>query len=222
MTKILFLGKSDNEHCDKAAAIVRKRFADPLIRCSKRGDEMPSDAANWRGDYIISFLSPFVLPQEMLDRATKAAINFHPGPPEYPGIGCTNFAIYDEVSEFGITCHHMARAVDTGPVIDVRRFPVTMNDSVLDLTLRCYDHILECFEDIIEVISEGRDLPVSDEHWTRRAYTRRELNELCRIESEMSEREIKRRIRATVFPNAPGPFIELYGARFEYRAPSDN
>lgn len=183
---------------------------------------MPREIDKWNGDYIISFLSPFILSQDILDRAYKAAINFHPGPPEYPGIGCTNFAIYDEVNEFGITCHHMARSVDTGPIIDVRRFPVTINDSVLDLTLRCYDQILECFEHILDFISSGRDIPVSSENWTRQPYTRRELNELCRIDCDMPEREVNRRIRATVFPNAPGPFVELHNIRFDYREPAGN
>jgi methionyl-tRNA formyltransferase len=155
-----------------------------------------------------------------LENAGKAAINFHPGSPEYPGIGCTNFAIYDEAPEFGITCHHMAEAVDTGPIIEVRRFPLLPGDSVLDLTLRCYENILECFIDILENILLARSLPESKENWTRAPYTRRELNDLCRIDTEISEREMHRRIRATVFPNAPGPYIELHGVRFDYCKPT--
>ena len=42
------------------------------------------------------------------------------------------------------------------------------------------------------------------------------LADLCRLTPERSEDAIRRRIRATVFPGMPGPYIELYGRRFEY------
>lgn len=42
-------------------------------------------------------------------------------------------------------------------------------------------------------------LPVTDEHWTRKPFTRKQLNELCHIRPEMSEEEIERRIKATTY-----------------------
>ena len=60
-----------------------------------RDDKFPEDIEWWKGDYIVSFLSPWVISNSLLNRAKKASINFHPAPPEYPGIGCTNFAIYE-------------------------------------------------------------------------------------------------------------------------------
>ena len=35
------------------------------------------------------------LSQNLLKKAKKSAVNFHPASPDYPGIGCNNFALYD-------------------------------------------------------------------------------------------------------------------------------
>lgn len=83
---------------------------------------------------MISYLCPWILPEHLLERAKVASVNFHPGPPEYPGIGCTNFAIYNQEVIFGMTCHHMATRVDTGKIVAVRRFPLFPTDTVLSLT----------------------------------------------------------------------------------------
>lgn len=168
----------------------------------------------WRGKLIISYLCPWILPGWLLERATLAAINFHPGPPEYPGIGCTNFALYDEAPVFGVTCHHMAPQVDAGPIIAVRRFQVSPDDSVRSLTLRCYEHLFLLYEDVLGRLRHGDPPPEADERWTRRPYRRSELDALCRLDCNMDEREMARRIRATTYPGMPGPYIALAGRKF--------
>src|SRR5574337_1427381 len=105
------------EHSSRVAAIV-----------GKWGDPFPALWSEWEGDVIISYLSPWIVPTWLLKKAKIAAINFHPGPPEYPGIGCTNFAVYNAESEYGVTAHHMAGKVDTGAIIAVQRFPVLKDD----------------------------------------------------------------------------------------------
>ena len=91
-----------------------------------------------------------------------ASENFHPGPPEYPGIGCTNFAIYDAASTFGVTCHHMNPKVDTGNMVSVKRFPLYDNDTVFSLTQRCYGYIFQQFYEIAPLILAGDELPQSE------------------------------------------------------------
>ena len=103
-----------------------------------------------------------------------AALNFHPGPPEYPGIGCTNFAVYDGANEFGITCHHMLSKVDTGDIIAVKRFPVFESDTVFTITQRCYSYIINLFYEIFYLLMNGKALPVSEEQWKRKPYLRKE------------------------------------------------
>jgi methionyl-tRNA formyltransferase len=216
--RIFFIGKKNDFHCECAKKFIQLHFSDNEILLGKSGDHFPEDAGWWKGDYVISYLSPWIIPEYLLNRAEKASINFHPGTPEYPGIGCTNFAIYNNENTFGITCHHMNPKVDTGQIIAVRRFPLYDSDTVLSLTQRCYSYILTLFYEVMSLILEGKELPVSDESWKRKPYKRKELNELCKITPDMPEEEIRRRVKAVTFPNAPGAYIEMGGMKFNYEA----
>ena len=214
---VLLLGKANDFYCDAAVEFVKLHFPNHTICLGARGDQFPDAGNNWKGDYIISYLSPWIVPAAVLNCANTASLNFHPGPPEYPGIGCTNFAIYDGVDTIGVTCHHMDPTVDTGKLVAVRRFPLYESDTVYSLTKRCYGYILQLFYEIASVILGDGELPSLDENWTRKPYKRSELNDLCRITPEMSEEEIKRRVRAVTFPNAPGAFMEVDGVKVDFK-----
>jgi methionyl-tRNA formyltransferase len=180
------------------------------------GDPLPDSVKQWRGEYIVSYLSRWVVPDDVLRQARVAAINFHPAPPEYPGIGCTNFALYDGVEQYGVTCHHMARRVDTGDIIAVNRFPVFEGDDVASLLHRTYAYQLVLFYEIAAYMIPGSPLPRSAERWTRRPYTRKEFDELRRITPEMSHDEVRRRVRATTY-GPWKPFLDLHGVPFELK-----
>lgn len=211
---VLFLGKEGDEHCARALSLCRKTFTSVESHLGGWGDPLPAALISWNGNIVISYLSRWVVPAWLLKRANVAALNFHPAPPEYPGIGCINFALYHGVSEFGATCHHMETRVDTGKIVAVKRFPVSPQDDVASLLAKTYDHQLALFKEIISGISEGNPLPSSDVKWHTPAYTREQLNELSRITPGMSKVEIAKRIRATTFGKFK-PFIELGGYRFE-------
>jgi methionyl-tRNA formyltransferase len=197
--RILFIGKADDQYSKYAGDFINLHFPGTLTIYGKRGELFPQEAADWKGDIIISYLSQWIIPDKVLKNAAVMAINFHPGPPDYPGIGCTNFAVYDGVSEYGVTCHHMLAKVDTGNIISVKRFPVYKTDTVFSITQRCYALILDqCFE-IFDYIIQGKSLPESKEFWTRKPYLRKELNKLCRITPDMPVEEINKRIKATNF-----------------------
>jgi methionyl-tRNA formyltransferase len=170
-------------------------------------------------DYIISYISPHIFTQNQLAKVQKAAINFHPGPPEYPGIGCTNFALYNGEKEFGITVHHMEPKVDSGEIIMVKRFPITKGETVWSLSQKCYAYIFVAFTEILPYLLAGRtDMGfnfIRGAKWTRKPYTRKELDELCVITKDMSDREVARRVRATTYPNMPGAYIRLGGYKFD-------
>src|SRR5690242_3372612 len=128
--RILFLRKKDNQYAHRAELFVREHFPEATIFSGSRKDKLPNELLNWQGDMLISFISSWIYPQRLLEKVSIAAINFHPGSPEYPGTGCTNFAIYNGEKEYGVTCHHMAGGVDSGKIIAVKRFAVAESDSV--------------------------------------------------------------------------------------------
>lgn len=206
--RILFIGKADDFFSRQAGDFILAHYPAANVIFSNRQEPFPEELLKWNGDLIISYLSQWIIPKILLQNASTAAINFHPGPPEYPGIGCTNFAIYNGAGEFGITCHHMEPKVDTGNIIGVKRFTVYETDTVYSITQRCYSDILDMFYDIVSRLMNGEKIPSSNEVWQRKPYLRRELDDLCRLTPDMDKEEIERRIKATYYQQ-PWAFIQV-------------
>ena len=212
-SSILFLGKKDDECCNRAFQFVEANFENVTAYFSAWGEQMPTEICDWNGDYILSYLCRWVIPLTVIQSAEKGAINFHPASPDYPGIGCNNYALYENASEYGATCHHMAGKVDTGKIIAVKRFPVFSTDDVSSLLLRTYEFQLVLFYEIVGKILNREPLPEPDEHWTRHPRSRREFNELGVITSEMTDDEVARRVRAVSY-GVFQPTVDIGGFRF--------
>lgn len=204
---ILFLGKKDDDYCQQALNFLCANFINVTCQTSGIWNE---DIEWWKGDYIISYLSQFIVPDYLLKKANKAAINFHPGSPEYPGIGCVNFALYDNAKQFGATCHHMAEKVDTGQIIETKHFHVFETDNVESLLQRTYHYLLVLFYDVVGDIINTGNLSSARTNWTRKPYTRAELNSLSILHPTMTKQEIENRIRATTYRNWK-PYFEVAG-----------
>lgn len=214
---VLFLCKKDNEYARRATGFVQEHFKHNLVFAGGRKDKLPEEVLAWKGDLLVSFISSWIYPASLLSNAAFAAINFHPGPPEYPGTGCTNFAVYNHETEYGITCHHMQATVDSGKIILVKRFPVMPEDTVYSITQQCYRLIEESFYELMNQVLNKQEWPVSGEQWKRKPYTRKQLDELCTISPDMPEAEIERRIRATTY-KTPWAFTRIGNHIFKLQA----
>lgn len=210
---IALFGKPRDEFTDRAIALLQERADRVDVFQGLRTDPFPLHESNGVWDAVISYRSPWIIPAWLLARA-RLAVNFHPAPPEYPGIGCTNFALYEGATEYGVTAHHMAPAVDTGSIIAVRRFPVQADDTVHTLTIRAYEVMFELFVELLDGLLGLVPLPKSAEQWTRRPFTREQLDALCVITPDMDAAEVTKRVRATTFPNMPGAYIMIGGQKF--------
>ena len=171
------------------------------------------------GEYIISYRSPF-LPEGLLNRARVAAINFHPGPPEYPGTGCANFALYNNASEYGVTAHIMKREIDSGPILEVRRFPVCSSDNLSSLLTKTHELLAKLCADFIDEILINNECTIRDkmlectgERWRGEASLLRGLDALQTILPDITKDELERIIRATYLEDFP-PKIRLHGFDF--------
>jgi methionyl-tRNA formyltransferase len=218
MKNVLLLTKRDL-WSEKAGQLAHVVFGDRLIWMKGTvGEPFPQQAMLQEFDCCISFLSPWIVPKQVL-QATGVAINFHPASRDYPGIGCYNFCLYESAAEYGAICHRMVEKVDRGKIIEERRFRVLDHDTVETLKLRTMIVMLAMYHDIVLNIAAGQALPEAPHSWSRQPFTRAQLNELCTISPDMSSEEIARRIRATVYPGRGGPTINLGGATFRYDVP---
>ena len=60
-----------------------------------------------------------------------------------------------------------------------------------------------------DLILHGKTMPVSTEKWTRKPYTRLELNNLAKLSLNMSQVEIRKRLKALEFPGAQGAYLPV-------------
>ncbi len=207
--KIVLATRKDDPFCRMAEALVRGIHPDVIVA-------YPSDmeTLDWirSGSRLISFLYPKVIPAHVLNLCA-GRFNFHPGPPEYPGIGCYNFALYDGATTYGSTLHIMEATPDTGKILAVDHFEIAKNETVESLRNRtCSRMLLLLAEFLRGRIPILTGLGVTE--WDRKPYTRAELDALCELTPDMDAAEMHRRIRATTYPGKPGAVLKINGLEF--------
>ena len=167
-------------------------------------------------DYVVSYLSKKILKPKFLDKTRKFNINFHPGPSKYPGIGCFNFALYNNEKSYGVTAHLINKKIDNGKIIKERTFKINNKYDVLKISNKSYKEMFFLAKDIIKMIKKNK-LTFSDQKWKRKAYTRKELNELAKIKIKATKKQILKKIRCIYMPTKPGPYVLLNNIKFEYK-----
>ena len=215
---LLLLGATGDPAIERLAAFCRLRHEGVQVETGDWGDPLPvffrcrahwggkrcATSAErcwvpWTGDYLISYRSRWIVPPAAIWATRSLALNFHPGPPEYPGFAPACFALYDQVDMFGVTCHHMSPGVDQGPVIRFDRFAVEPTDTVESVISRAH-RVMEVMA--YEILEDGFAGELQDNSlygWQRTPYTRKDLEQLAILTPDMTGAEMRRRIRAVTY-----------------------
>lgn len=220
-TRLLFFGRAKCDFSrDLLAESRRLGFDVTYVESSYRGESLPDGVFEWEGEFIFCFRSLFRIPKSLLVKAHGSAINFHPGPPEYPGSGCINFALYDGVQEFGVTAHLMNERIDNGRILQVRRFPISEDDGLMDVLYRTHCELFDLCAHFLSQVRENGEKFIEDQlaatgdiKWVGEARKLKDLEELQRLHVGISEEELKRIVRATYTEKFP-PSIVLHGFKF--------
>ena len=118
--KIILIAKKNKPNVTKVISHLKNHCSKFYFFDSENINFKFSKIMKIKPDYLISYISDIIIPAKILKRTRIYNINFHPGPPNYPGIGCFNFAIYNEEKNYGCTVHLMEPSVDTGQIINVK------------------------------------------------------------------------------------------------------
>lgn len=210
--RVIYLSKN-NPAGAEGLEIVTRHLGDADVRpwLSERGDKLPS-WGDWSCDLLVSFLCPRIIPAEILN-VSGLPINFHPAPPEYPGFGCYNFALYDDVEEYGVTCHRMNVEVDSGDIYGVRRFKIPTPPSVASLQEKSLQEMLRLLDEIMLAVAAETKLQTIAQ-WTRAATTRADFELLRQVPIAASREEVARRVRAFEHPEFEGAYVRLQDQDF--------
>ena len=213
--KVNFLTKNDT-YGFAAANVAKQYFNDVRVTYSSDGllDEEEMRRHFLGVDVVLSYCWPFRAPKAILDHV-NLALNFHPGPSNYPGIGCYNFALYDGIETYGAVCHLMEEKFDTGKIVKEVSFLVAKNETVASLKRRTHCAMLFMFDGVCSRLAdEDNSFLGNGKLWGREPYTRKDLEDLKTITADMGVEEIRRRIRASYFPGTSGAHIDIGGYRF--------
>lgn len=220
--RALFLGKQGCCHSQSLCSFLEEKgFKLEKHLFIDRLHDFPTRLLDWRGDYIFSFRCPVKIPEQVIQNASKAAINFHPAPPNYRGSGAVNWALYNNDKEFGSTAHLITKEIDSGTIIQCVRFSIEPSDNLQTLWERSYDVTYDMAYEMIANISSGGMKYIeglieknTQERWQGENRRISEINQLENIALDCSAEELNRVIRATVFGKF-GPKINFHGYEFK-------
>jgi methionyl-tRNA formyltransferase len=219
--KILLFIRENCEYSDKVKKYFNKdNFQLNTFVSKKMGEQIPKEVLKIEPDYIISFRSLFILPKNLLEKVSQNSINFHPGPPKYPGSGSVNLALYNNDLNFGVTAHLINEKIDNGKVIDVLNFEIKEDDNVETLLNKTHKKLYELFLKVSDSVfysnKEFIDMKLSlnkNLTWNGKANSISTINELQKLNFDISIEELKRRIRSIHSKNYP-LYFELDNKKF--------
>jgi len=218
--KLLFFGRKNHGNSIKCLEHLEDLgFKVSVVWSSKRREKLPDDLDCLEVDYILCFRSYFILPESLLKIPKFYSINFHPGPPEYPGSGI-NFSLYEDKKEYGITIHLMSKKVDSGKIIETNYFPIFEDDNLEKLLKRTHRKLFNSFIDFTTNLKKYGEIFVKEKldknsnvNWSKKYWITKELDKYQIITKDIDEIELNRRIKSFNYPGFPIE-LELYGHRF--------
>ena len=136
---VLYFGRDNCLYSNKIKALLQKKAKKLYYFKSKKiGEKINKKYLKLEYDYIFCFRSYYIIKKNLLNRIKKVAINFHPGPPEYRGTGCVNYAIYNKSKFYGCTAHLINEKIDNGKILDVKRFNIGKTETVEQVLSKTY------------------------------------------------------------------------------------
>ncbi len=121
-------------------------------------------------DYLFSIVNSKIIPEKFLKKIRKLAINYHHGPlPKYGGINAPSWAIINNEKQHGISWHIISGEVDQGDILKQFFFDLDEKETTLSLNLKCYQHALNAFKELISDLHLELISPIS-QSFSQRTY----------------------------------------------------
>ena len=186
---------------------------------NKIGEKINNKYLKLNYDYIFCFRSFYILKKNILKKVKKAAINFHPGPPQYRGIGCINYAIYENSKFYGCTAFLVDSKLDNGKIIDVKKFSISKQDNISKILIKTYKVMFNQAISVIKRLNVNPNFIKSQVKknkkikWSNKTRKLKDLNTFYIINKNIKKNDFLNKIRATDTPKFK-PYINLYGKKF--------
>ena len=210
--KILFLGSKKHLICKEVLKFLKKKkfkvfsFLRPLTK----KDEISLSKKKF--DYLISFLYTKIIPNQILKNTNIYNVNFHPGPPKYPGYGCYNYALLNEDKNYACTVHLMNSQFDNGKIIDVESFPITKKLTLENLIKKTHKRLFFLLK---KNLKKGFKTSANNYKWSKKYNTREEFEKKREVKPNISLINLKKKLRAFQYKDYPSLYVKIRGVKFE-------
>ena len=217
---VLFIGRNACSYSNKIKMFLKKNSKKfYYFESSRIGEKINKKYLRLNYNYIFCFRSFYILKKNILKKVNNAAINFHPGPPEYRGTGCVNYALYNNSKFYGCTAHLIDEKIDNGKIIDIKKFNISKKNSVSEVLRKTYENMTSLAISTIKNVKKNPDfienqiLKNKNIKWSSKITNIKDLDDFYRIHTNIKKNNFLKKIRATYTPKFK-PYIELYGKKF--------
>ncbi|MDX2223204.1 MAG: formyltransferase family protein [Rhodospirillaceae bacterium] len=191
----------------RSGLAIRPAFTLPDLR-----DALVRDGSRVR---LLGFASGVIVPADLLDAATAGAYNLHCGPPTFPGLFPSVFAIYEGARRFGATLHEMSATVDDGAIVATSWFDLPGDADRLTADTLALKAMLDLLAARAPALTDLTRRPSPNgERWSGPVRRTRDFAALCRLPPDVSAEEFARRYRAVGEGPEHALEITVHGQRF--------
>lgn len=199
--KLLFFGRKSENFSIKLHKFLKKKGLVKVIWSDGKSNKINFKILG-TFDYIICFRSNYILTKELIKKANKAAINFHPGIPKYRGIGCANLALLNNTKTYGSTAHLINEKIDNGNILDVSSFKIKPSDNINTMLSKTHKIMFKQSISILKKIFNNHKniekliIKNKKNKWSKQLMTRKKLNKMYEISLPINEKILMSKIRA--------------------------
>jgi methionyl-tRNA formyltransferase len=205
--KVLFCGRKNDKYSIKIIELLKKKNISLKFFLSDSKKKITKKEKNLiyldNYDFIFSFRSHIIINIKKINKKC-VSINFHPGPPNYRGIGCVNFALLNKEKYYGATAHIMNSIIDSGPILSVMKFRISNKISLEKILEKTYKLQFKQFKKITNELFKNKEniknLLKKNKNikWSKKLYLKKDLMKLYNLANYTKKYEVSDLLRATL------------------------
>ncbi|MFD5571878.1 hydrogenase maturation protein [Streptomyces cadmiisoli] len=168
--RILLIASAYNSLTQRVHAELRERGHAVAVEVTPGSDDVRAAVQRHRADLIVAPLLKAVVPREVWSARTCLIV--HPGPVGDRGPSSLDWAIHEDVREWGVTVLQADEEMDAGPVWATARFPLPPVGKSDLYRNELSDAAVEAVLLAVERFASGRYVPVDQNSLPRRPHAR--------------------------------------------------
>ena len=219
--KILYIGRKRDIYCLQLFKFLKKQNIKLSVFWTIKGkNNLRKKIFKKNYDLILCYRSYLILRKNEIEKAKISAINIHPGPPKYRGVGCLNYALYKGEKKYGITFHLINEKIDNGKIIFFKEFLINKDKNVERLLLKTHNQCIKYSQMLIpKIIKDTRFIDILVKKfqmisWSNKIYNKDYLDSFYKISlNKKINNEFLKKINATYYKEFK-PYIIINKKKF--------